>query len=108
MRFNFFPLVWSCLLLAVGPFLFTMLSKGSCLGKRAELERMGTIGSRKVWCGLRQILFHQRERKIYGIRTEYRGHSETAIYLCIDKKNGYDGHRSIDASTSIEDFPIQL
>ena len=25
---NFFPLVWSYFLLAVGPFLFTMLSKG--------------------------------------------------------------------------------
>ena len=61
--FNFFPLVWSYLLLAVGLFLFTMLSKGSCLGKRAELERMVTIGSRKVWCGLRQIRFHHKGKE---------------------------------------------
>ena len=63
LRFNFFPLVWSFLLLAVGTFLFTMPSKGSCLGKRAELERMVTIGSRKVWCGLCQILFRHKGKE---------------------------------------------
>ena len=63
LRFNFFPLVWSFLLLAVGTFLFTMPSKGSCLGKRAELERMVTIGRLKVWCGLRQILFHHKGKE---------------------------------------------
>ena len=49
-----FPLVWSYLLLAVRAFSFYDALK----------RLMGTKGSRKVWCGLRQILFHQRERKI--------------------------------------------
>ena len=37
-------------------------------------------------------------------RTEYRGHSETAIYLCIVKKNGADGHGSIGTSMGIRLF----
>ena len=53
MRFNFFPLVWSHLLLAVRAFSFYDAFK----------RLMGTIGSRKVWCGLRQILFHQRGKE---------------------------------------------
>ena len=52
LRFNFFPLVWSYLLLAVG-FLFLRCLK----------RLMVTIGSRKVWCGLRQILFHHKGKE---------------------------------------------
>ena len=44
-------------------FSFYDASKGSCLGKRAELERMVTIGSRKVRCGLRQILFRHKGKE---------------------------------------------
>ena len=44
-------------------FSFYDASKGSCLGKRAELERMVTIGSRKVRCGFRQIRFHHKEKE---------------------------------------------
>ena len=44
-------------------FYFYDASKGSCLGKRAELEWMVTIGSRKVWRGLRQILFHHKGKE---------------------------------------------
>ena len=29
--------------------------------------------------------------RFYEIRTEYRSYSETAMYLCIVKKNGADG-----------------
>ncbi len=54
LRFNFFPLVWSFLLLAVRDFTFHDAFK----------RLMGTIGSRKVWCGFSQILFAKRERKI--------------------------------------------
>lgn len=57
----------------------------------ATQRLMKTIGSRKLWCELRQILVPEGKGRFFGIRTEYRGHSETAIYLCIEKKNGYDG-----------------
>ena len=47
---------------------------------------MKTIGNRKLWCELRQILVLEGKGRFYGIRTEYRGHSETAIYLCRAKR----------------------
>lgn len=47
---------------------------------------MKTIGIRKVWCELRQILVPEGKGRFFGIRTEYRGHSETAIYLCRAKR----------------------
>ena len=53
LRFNFFPLVWSYLLLAVRAFSFYDAFK----------RLMGTIGSRKVWCGLRQIRFHHKGKE---------------------------------------------
>ena len=52
LRFNFFPLVWSYLLLAVG-----------LLFLRCLKRLMVTIGSRKVWCGLCQILFRPKGKE---------------------------------------------
>ena len=53
LRFNFFPLVWSYLLLAVRDFTF-----------HDALRRLPmAIGSRKVRCGLRQILFHHKGKE---------------------------------------------
>ena len=52
LRFNFFPLVWSYLLLAVG-----------LLFLRCLKRLMVTIGSRKVRCELRQIHFHHKGKE---------------------------------------------
>ena len=52
----------------------------------ATQRLMKTIGNRKLWCELRQILVPEGKGRFYGIRTEYRGHSETAIYLCRAKR----------------------
>ena len=52
---------------------------------------MKTIGIRKVWCELSQILVPEGKGRFYAIRIEYRGHSETAIYLCRAKRKEADG-----------------
>ena len=47
---------------------------------------MKAIGSRKLWCELRQIHVPEGKGRFYGIRNEYRGHSVAAIYLCNAKR----------------------
>jgi hypothetical protein len=68
--------VWSFLLLAVRDFTFHDASK------RLPMA----IGIRKLWHGFSQILLPEGKGRFCLIRTEYRGYSTAAIYLCIDEK----------------------
>lgn len=45
-----------------------------------------TIDNRKLWHGFSQILLPEGKGRFCLIRTEYRGHSTAAIYLCIAEK----------------------
>ena len=56
LRFNFFPLVWSFLLLAVRDFTF-----------HDALRRLPmAIDSRKLWRGFSQILFHSEGKEDFA------------------------------------------
>ena len=105
MRFNFFPLVWSFCSLPSGlfflrclkRFLLRQASRARADGYDRQSEGVVRITS--------NTLSPKGKGRFYGIRTEYRGHSETAIYLCIEKKKGNDGHSSIGTTIGSEDFP---
>ena len=81
LRFNFFPLVWSYLLLAVG-----------LLFLRCLKRLMVTIGRRKVWCGLRQILFHHKGKEDFtesALNTEVI--RKQRCTFASTKRTSYDG-----------------
>ena len=50
---------------------------------------------------LQIITFTKGKGRFYGSRTEYRGHSETAIYLCIVKKKWHRRQKQLKIRKSM-------
>ena len=67
-------------------FLISQFAMSNITDSQDNKNLKSQIDNRKLWHGFSQILMPEGKGRFCLIRTEYRGHSTAAIYLCIAEK----------------------